>query len=175
MDFAGNEVELEVSEVGGILLFRTMPRKRWIDVLLYGFFVAFFVYFIRTRVPWYWSVGIGGSISWSIYKWIKAAPQELWVSDRDVIASDKVTIPWNEIVGIDYRQGDEDNPSGLYARQRWGSICLLPRLDEDQTARVIEAIYSRFKNLTLAEEGESFSLFGKRDELISLGLSAPKD
>ena len=59
------------------------------------------------------------------------------------------------------------HPGGLYAVLKHRSVCVLPDLDEQQTASVIERIKDKYPDLRAQWSEQSF--FGKG--FISLGLN----
>ena len=78
-------------------------------------------------------------------------------------------IATRDVLGMSYRSGGEDEMYGLYVKLRWNERCILPRLSEEQIQQVIEIIGRRFPDLPTTDS--AFSLFGRADEVITLGLS----
>jgi hypothetical protein len=100
----------------------------------------------------------------------------LWLA---VIAADgprvQFSFRWADISGLDFRQGGEDEPSGLYARTgRWNATCLMAGLNREQSEEVIAAVYRRFPYVEMAKDNDGWSLFGGGSGLTTLGLSKPK-
>jgi hypothetical protein len=54
---------------------------------------------------------------------------------------------------------------GLFAKVKFGNVCLLPYLDEKQTASAIQALYRRFPDMPLMRSDPSFG-----DHFTTLGL-----
>lgn len=82
-----------------------------------------------------------------------------------------VEVSIDDVRGIGYFVGYEDDPSGLYAFHRWSNTCLLPGLDESECDRVKAAIEARFPDMQFGQQALS-GLFGGGTEIISLGLTA---
>jgi hypothetical protein len=61
------------------------------------------------------------------------------------------------------------HPGGLYAVLRLQSVCLLPYVNEQQTAQIIERIVTKFPDL--GKQSNESSSFGAH--FISLGLNDP--
>jgi hypothetical protein len=58
------------------------------------------------------------------------------------------TLVCSEVMLMQYDPGDEDDPSGLYVFVPERYVCLLPRLNPEQTARVLAALERKFPGLT---------------------------
>ena len=86
---------------------------------------------------------------------------------RIVLTADILWLEYNE---QGFSVSDGIGPSGLYAARRWGSVCLLPLLDGQQTTRVIAAIEQKFSGL--AETWRKRSPLGK--SVQTLPLEDPK-
>lgn len=104
---------------------------------------------------------------------------ELRVARDELVAIGRVgdglensrSVPASEIRWLEYQEdstGPEtaDHPAGLYAVLKHRSVCLLPDVDFQQTASVIERIEEKFPELRAQWAGSS--AFGK--DFISLGL-----
>jgi hypothetical protein len=82
---------------------------------------------------------------------------------------------WSEVTHLTFGMGsggeDDYSPKGLWATGPGLKTCLLPGLDEEQTAAVIVLIYDRFPNaiLEMASDTEYRGLL--RGDLVSLNLS----
>lgn len=59
------------------------------------------------------------------------------------------TLACGDVMLMQYDPGDEDDPSGLYVFVPERYVCLLPRLDREQTQRVLRALEQKFPGLTL--------------------------
>jgi len=59
------------------------------------------------------------------------------------------TLVCSNVMLMQYDPGDEDDPSGLYVFVPERYVCLLPRLNAEQTARVLAALERKFPGLTL--------------------------
>ncbi len=105
---------------------------------------------------------------------------ELRVTRREFAARGKVgdnpgnsrSVPTSDVQWLEYQEdttGPETahHPDGLYAILKYRSVCLLPDVDEQQTAAVIERIKDKYPDLGTRWSGHSS--FGR--DFISLGLN----
>lgn len=58
------------------------------------------------------------------------------------------TLACADVLLMQYDPGDEDDPSGLYVFVPERYVCLLPRLNREQTLRVLTALERKFNGLT---------------------------
>ena len=75
----------------------------------------------------------------------------------------------DDIYGIGYFAGGEDEPTGLYAFRPLSRICLAAGIDEAESQRIKSAIESKFPEMRFGKEPIT-SLFGD-PEIITLRLS----
>ena len=80
------------------------------------------------------------------------------------------SVPSANVRGLRYKesQGGEASTPGLFVDLRWGSTCVLPHIDEQQTSQVIEQILQRFPDWRTQWPEGGESPFGKH--VITLGL-----
>lgn len=77
----------------------------------------------------------------------------------------------DDIYGIGYFAGGEDEPTGLYAFRPLSRVCLAAGIDEAESQRIKSAIESKFPEMRFGKEPIT-SLFGD-PEIITLGLNRP--
>jgi len=185
MDFAGPASTLEISAKDDAILFRVVPHKRWIDLLVPAVIMSGACI---VTAPWGLAISILaglGVCGWWAIRWF--GPEEihsLLVTEYQLVSSRAGTIRWHQIYGVTYGHGGEDDPSGLYTQGAIGGDCLLV-LSEEQTLEVITAIYAKFPYLKLKPQPEPGPLAwladripilgGSSSSLTTLGLSNPKD
>jgi hypothetical protein len=80
------------------------------------------------------------------------------------------SVSLDEIHGIGYFIGGEDEPTGLYAFKLLGTVCLIPSLDESECQRIKCSIESKFPDMQFGKDPIS-GLFGDGPEIITLGLN----
>jgi hypothetical protein len=88
----------------------------------------------------------------------------------DRALADSVQVTVNEIYGIGYFIGGEDDPSGLYALRRFGNTSLIPGLDEKRCGEIKAAIEAKFPEMQFGQQQLS-GIFGSGPEIISLSLN----
>lgn len=81
------------------------------------------------------------------------------------------SVSTDDIYGIGYFGGGEDEPIGLYAFRPLSRICLTPNLDEAESQRIKFAIESKFPEMQFGKEPLSGLFDGP--EIIALGLNRP--
>lgn len=183
MDFAGPASTLEITETEDIILFRVIPRKRWIDILTLIIVFAFCISEAALKFgPVFGVLAALGLGLWLLWQWNTGTPQSLMVTQYELVSSRNGTRRWNRIYGITHVHGGKHNPSGLYTQEPFNGDCLL-ELDEDQTFEVIKAIYAKFPYPVLMPEppspfdrlAASIPILGGESRLITLNLSKPED
>ncbi|WP_158941718.1 hypothetical protein [Granulicella sp. S190] len=182
MNWLGPEKQIEVIQQGDVLLIKATGIRRTVDLLMPLAF-AIFMYFVWRERHWISSVialFIFGSAVWVLFR---SQDGELRITDTHIEANGNrggwtdasVQFRWIDISGLDFRQGGEDELSGLYARTgRWNATCLMAGLNREQSEEVIAAVFRRFPYVVMAEDKDGWSLFGN-SELTTLDLSKPKN
>lgn len=173
MQWWGAANELEFIDKPDALTIRATSIRRRGDLLLpsalaLGFIVA----------PWFGGglfvlLGLGSLSAVLFYHWFMTSITELRVTERDIqvhSSGGSLSVRWNEIAGLEYRAGGENDPGGLYAREtRWSAICLTNQLGESECDQVIDTIYRRFPYVKMADDHSGGFL--RDPEIISLGLN----
>jgi hypothetical protein len=183
MNWLGPAKRIEFVEQGDVLLVRATGIKCAVDLLV-PLFACVWTYFVWRGQHWVlFFIGLFflGSSVWMLFR---NKDGELRITDTDILATgdrgglidESVQFRWADISGLDFRQGGEDEPSGLYARTgRWSATCVMAGLNREQSEEVIAAVYRRFPYVVMAEDKDGWSLFGKGSGLTTLGLSKPRE
>lgn len=79
-----------------------------------------------------------------------------------------------DISSLCFHDGGDGGISGLYARRGWRFVLLLPRLNQQQSQSVVDAITKKFPGIP-AESALNSSLFGDGGRLTTLSLSKSRD
>jgi len=87
------------------------------------------------------------------------------------IFSAEIYVRAAEVVTLGYEAGDEGESSGLYVKEGWKRICILPSISEEQANEIATAVYLKFPAIGKGDGEPGSLLFGNRSELTSLGLS----
>jgi hypothetical protein len=86
------------------------------------------------------------------------------------LLSTEQRVATKEVKAMRYDMGGDSGPTGLYVQiGKWNWRCVFPKISEEQTQTVIDAIAKKFPDLP-TENPSRFSLLGG-DELVSLGLT----
>jgi hypothetical protein len=182
MNWLGPAKQIEVSELGDVLLIKATSTKGAIGLVV-PIFACVWTYLVWRDKHWalfFFGLFFLGSSIWILFR---DKNGELRVSDTDIAANGdlgrwadgSVQFRWEDISGLEFRQGGEDEPTGLYARTgRWSATCVMAGLNREQSEEVISAIFQRFPYVVMAEDRDGWSLFGNGSELTTLGLYKPK-
>ena len=84
--------------------------------------------------------------------------------------STSASVAIGDISSIGFHDGGDSGISGLYARRGWRFVLLLPRLNQQQSQSVVDAITKKFPGIP-AESALNPSLFGNGGRLTTLSLS----
>jgi hypothetical protein len=177
------DVELKIVELPDALEF-TVTRE---DGLLENVAVpaiAMIVFWMFWRAGALWPRFIAGFAAIStllayIANWIQCGETRLRVTREGLFAegnlgqlfSRSITVAIEDVSSIGFYDGGGDGGiSGLYARHGWRFWPLLPRLSQEQTETLVDAIQKKFPEIPAESELNS-SLFGDGGKLINLGLS----
>jgi hypothetical protein len=182
MNWFGSEKQIEVLEQCDLLLIKATGTRRAVDLLV-PLFACLWTYFVWRDQNWVlFFIGLFFFCS-SIWMLFRSKDGELRITGTDIMATgdrggwidESVQFRWADISGLDFRQGGEDEPCGLYARTgRWSATCVMAGLNREQSEEVIAAVYKRFPYVVMAEDKDGWSLFGNGSELTTLGLSKQK-
>jgi hypothetical protein len=185
MSLLGN-VELKTTELPDALEF-TVTRE---DSLLENVaipaitIIVMWAFFWRTGNLWLRFISgfaAGFTILAAFANWIQGGETRLRVTLDGAIAegnlgqllSTPVSVAIADISSIGFYDGGGDGGiSGLYVRHGWRFSPLLPRLSQEQSQLVVDAIIRKFPGIP-AESALNPHLFGDGERLVSLGLSKP--
>lgn len=129
-----------------------------------------------------WLIGGLIAISGGFASWLHGKKTELSVSHTELVARgnvgrifyDEIRVSTSTITFLGYDNGGEDEPSGLYARHKFGSTCILDGVNEEMSNKIATAVFLRFPEIGSGDGDPGSFLFGGRDEPISLNLSKQK-
>lgn len=182
MNWLGPAKQIEIIPLGDVLRIKATPTRRAID-LVGPIFAVVWTYFAWRHKHWVFvafGLFVFASIVWKLFQTLEGELQvtETVISARGDLGGwtdGSVEFRWADISGLDYREGGEDEPSGLYARTgRWNAACVMAGLNREQSEEVIAAIFQRFPYVVMAEDNDGWSLFGNSSGVTTLGLSQPK-
>ena len=155
-------------------------QRRWIDFLVEALVIAGLAFLFWRNQSWIVLLMLVVAVGHGIVEWVGDNHAGLLITKEGIeaigslgrISSSNVRLRWSSISGLDYREGDEDEPSGLYARLGgWSSTRLMTHVSKEQSEEIIAAIYRRFPYVEMAEDSGGWSLFGGGSEIMTLGLS----
>ncbi len=183
MRWFGPSALVELIERGDELQVIVVGQRRWIDfVVLWAGFSVFVFLFWRDR-SWFYFVCLLIACGYAFRSWLGDRQEQLLVTEKGLEAigdfggfsRDRVYLPWSRISGLDYREGGEDEPSGLHARRGgWSSTLLMTHVNREQAEEIIAAIYRRFPYVEMAEDSGGWLPLGGKSGLTTLGLSKPE-
>jgi hypothetical protein len=179
MKWFGTAMKVEQFDDGDRLRFRVTSERR-LGILIIPFAAAIgLVYAWHVEASWLMLLGMAALVGVPIWRWLQVRVTELRVTELELVAegdlnngADTLWLQWSEVSGLQHYRGDEGGPDGLYALQGiWDRVCVLPDVNIAQADQIIRAIYSRFPYVAMAEGVETPSIFGKRSEPITFGLT----
>ncbi|HWW23047.1 MAG TPA: hypothetical protein VNY78_04040 [Edaphobacter sp.] len=180
MEWFGPSVRFEIFDRKDEMQILFMREKRWTDFLLSGAVVIGLAFLFWSNRSWISLVILVLAVGHGVVEWVGDDHAELLITKEGIevigslgrISSSNVRLQWSSISGLDYREGGEDEPSGLYARRgSWSSTRLMTHVNKEQAEEIIAAIYRRFPYVEMAEDSGGWSLFGGGSEITTLGLS----
>ncbi len=180
MKWFGPSVHVEVVDRQNEMQIRVTRQSRRIDFVVWAAFVAVFVFLFWWKQNWIYLFAVVGSIGCSILYWAGDGVAEMLITEKNVevrgklggLSQETVRVSWSSISGLDYREGGEDEPSGLYARRGGRRYSLLvTSVNKEQTEELIAAIYRRFPYVEMAEDDGGWLPMGGKTGLTTLGLS----
>ncbi|RSL17442.1 hypothetical protein EDE15_2976 [Edaphobacter aggregans] len=155
-------------------------QRRWIDFLVEALVIAGLAFLFWRNQSWIVLLMLVVAIGHGVVGWLGDDHAELLITKEGIevigtlgrISSSNLRLQWSSISGLDYREGGEDEPSGLYARLgSWSSTRLMTHVNKEQAEEIIAAIYRRFPYVEMAEDSGGWSLFSGGSEIMTLGLS----
>jgi hypothetical protein len=180
MKWFGSNAEIEILErEDGMQVRVTRQRTRFDFLIRAVVLVVLGFLFWRNRSCFYLLVLLG-VITHSVIDWVGNDQAELWITEKDLeaigkiggISHPRIRLPWASISGLEYREGGEDEPSGLYARRGgWSSTRIMTYVNKEQAEEIISAIYRRFPYVEMAEDSGGWLPLGGKSGLTTLGLS----
>jgi hypothetical protein len=170
-----------VERADGLEYRSQVARSIWGALAVITFLVIWTVGAFRTG--WGWRGLAFGAIAfgWYGWRWFEAVDVSLWVSTSSLEAIGNFgggyepvrMLRWAEVIRLEFRPGtdgeDQYTPKGLWAVTPGGASCLLPGLSQEQADPIVDQIYRKFPDVSMAKDSEYRGLF--KDDLISLGLS----
>jgi hypothetical protein len=180
MKWFGPSVRFEIFDREDEMQVLFTRQRRWIDFLVEALVIAGLAFLFWRNQSWIVLVMLVVAVGHGVVEWVGDDHAELLITKEGVeaigslgrISSSNVRLQWSSISGLDYREGDEDEPSGLYARLGgWSSTRLMTHVSKEQSEEIIAAIYRRFPYVEMAEDSGGWSLFGGGSEIMTLGLS----
>jgi hypothetical protein len=153
MRWFGPNALVEITDREDGLLVRVTGQRRLIDLVGMGAFLALSAFLFWRDRSWFPLVFVLGASVFSLIYWVGDHEGQLWITEKDIeaigdlggISRNRVCLPWSNVSGLEYRQGGEDEPSGLYVRQGgWNTTRVLTHVDKQQAEEIIAAIYRRF-------------------------------
>ena len=183
MNWLGPAKRIEVVEMGDVLLIKATPTRHILD-LVGPIVIAAWTYCVWRGK--HWVLSAGGLLVFALAVWrsFQTRDGELRITETTIAASgnrggwtdSSVEFRWADISGLDFRQGREDETSGLYARTgRWNATCIMAGLTREESEEVIAAVYRRFPYVVMAEDNDGWLLFGNDSGITTLGLSKPEE
>ena len=177
---ASDRTEISTIELPGELQFVVIRQAGWAGKLVVPIAVA-------ALAVWLWFSGnevfsilvaVVGGISLSA-NWAHGPVTKLRVTETELLAtgnldsvfSKEARVQASEVTSIGYEIGNEDEPSGLYARTGWSHTCLLPGLNEEEANSVAAAISKQFPEIPAADRTPTSILFGDESGITTLGIS----
>ena len=180
MKWFGPSVRFEIFDREDEMQVLFTRQRRWIDFVVEALVIAGLAFLFWRNQSWIVLVMLVVSVGHGVVEWVGDNHAGLLITKEGIevigglgrISSSNVRLQWSSISGLDYRGGDEDEPSGLYARSDgWSSTRLITHASKEQSEEIIAAIYGRFPYVEMAEDRGGWSLFGNESELTTLGLS----
>lgn len=173
-----------MTDLGDGLLVRTERGPSLLEALIAGTVMVAFVAIALFRYLVGWEVGVlailGASVAFLSAK--RTQRFELRITRKEFVARGRVgdslgsirSLCAADILWLEYQEdttGPDSarHPAGLYAVVKHRSVCILPDIDQKQTALIIERIKERFPDFR--EQWASNSPF--RSHIITLGLNEP--
>jgi hypothetical protein len=182
MKWFGPSALVEMTERGDELQVKVTGQRRAIDVVVLAAVLSVFAFLFWRDRSWLYFAGFLFACIFGLRFWLSDHQEQLLVTEKGVEAigdfggfsRDRVHLPWSSISGLDYREGGEDEPSGLHARRGgWSATLLMTRVNKDQAEEIIATIYRRFPYVEMAEDGGGWLPLGGKSGLTTLGLSNP--
>ena len=182
MKWFGPSALVELIERGDELQVKVARQRRGIDFVVLAAALSVFTFLFWHDRSWIYFVGLLFACAWGLSFWFGNPEEQLMVTEKGIEATgyfgglsrDRIGLPWSSISGLDYREGGEDEPSGLYARKAgWNATCLMTHVNKEQGEEIITAIYRRFPYVELAEDSGVWLPLGGKSGLTTLGLSKP--
>jgi hypothetical protein len=175
--------DLDVVDMSDGLLFKTALEPLLIEALLLCAVTGAFVALVSSRFLVKWEVIVLATLSASVAFFAAKRTRrcELRIGRKEFVSRGNLgdilgptrSVSAADVLWLEYQEsrgGDSPgHPAGLYAVAKHGSVCLLPDIDEKQTASIIERIKERFPDFRA--QWADHSAFGTH--FISLGLSEP--
>lgn len=181
------EVELKTTELPDALEFTVTREDRLLEIV--GIpaitIIIMWAFFWRTGNLWLRFISgsaAGFTILAALTSWIQGGETKLRVTLEGVIAegnlgqlfSTSVSVAIADISSIGFYDGGGDSISGLYVRNGWRFLPVLPHLSQEQSQLVVDAIAKKFPGIP-AESTLNPYLFGDGGRLTSLGLSKSRN
>lgn len=176
---------LEIEETPEGLLIRSVRRGSVLYALLSGALCAAVVFLLGRMYfhrPALAVITVVAAI-WGSARWWRTIRVELRITKLELQASAgwrvgyrfDLHIPLADIKRLVYRsnRGEADRPGGLYVVHRWKADCVLPRLDEIQAQRAIDAIHRRFPMIPILPAQKEHDVPDRT--VITLDLGSSKD
>jgi hypothetical protein len=180
MKWFGPSVLVELTERGDELQVKVIGQRRAIDVVVLAAALSVFAFLFWRDRSWLYFAGFLFACGFALRFWLSDHQEQLLVTEKGLEAigdfggfsRERMHLSWSSISGLDYREGGEDEPSGLHARRGgWSSTLLMTRVNKDQAEEIIATIYRRFPYVEMAEDSGGWLPFGGKSGLTTLDLS----
>lgn len=176
---AWTKAEISIRELPDALHFRITRHDGWLGFVGLSFVIVVSLFMTWVKWDWFWSIAAiacAGSIFARVQR---GRVSELIVTEFELIARGAAVTPGHiqdrllisQVSHLEFASPEEPMSSGLYARHHWSYTCLAPDISREQAELILSAIYEKFPDLALGTEIKELSLFGKRDEVITLNLA----
>lgn len=181
------DVELKTTELPDALEFTVTREDRLLEIV--GIpaitIIMMWAFFWRTGNLWLRIISgsaAGFTILVAFANWIQGGETKLRVTLEGVIAegnlgqlfSTSISVAIADISSIGFYDGGGDSIFGLYVRNGWRFLPVLPHLSQEQSQSVVDAITKKFPGIP-AESTLNPYLFGDGGRLTSLGLSKSRN
>jgi hypothetical protein len=154
------KAELTTVDRGRQLEFASGYQSGWVDFMAPP--AALFIIFLWAMIAHYyliaWFVVVGYLLL--VLWWLHSPVTRLIVSETELVArgnlgrsySDRRRVTTEDLKSLGHFHGAHNEPTGLYAYHGWTKTCLIPRLTQQESHAIIDAIHKKFPHLEHGQE-----------------------